>query len=105
GGDPARAADLTGAVGLAAGRAQIQPDGRAFRIDDGNQEACLAAPEDVLVGLELQRLTGAAFRTVASADTSDGVARLNADTPAGVYRYRVVGLDGVGAYTLAFSAG
>ena len=101
--------DCTGQVNrsgrIAAGRAQIQPDGRAFRVDDGNQEACLAAPEGVLVGLELQRLTGAAFRTVASADTSDGVARLNADTPAGVYRYRVVGLDGAGAYTLAFSAG
>ncbi|SBT53409.1 S1 family peptidase [Micromonospora auratinigra] len=89
---------------IAAGRAQAQPDGRFFRAPGGSQEACLSAPEGTLVALELQRFTGSAFRTVASADTSDGVARLRAATPAGAYRYRVVGLDGAGAYTLAFTA-
>ncbi|WP_319458955.1 S1 family peptidase [Micromonospora sp. RTP1Z1] len=89
---------------IAAGRAQNQPDGRWFRTAAGSQEACLDAPEGTLVALQLQRFTGASFQTVASADTADGVARLSADTPAGVYRYRVVGLDGAGAYTLAFSA-
>ncbi|SCG36130.1 S1 family peptidase [Micromonospora inositola] len=89
---------------IAAGRAQNQPDGRWFRAAAGSQEACLEAPEGALVAVRLQRFTGTSFETVASADTSGGLARLTADTPAGVYRYRVVGLDGAGAYTLAFAA-
>ncbi|MET8908454.1 S1 family peptidase [Micromonospora sp. NPDC004551] len=89
---------------IAAGRAQVQPDGRFFRVPGGAQEACVSAPEGTRVALELQRFTGTAFRTVARADSADGPARLTADTPAGAYRYRVVGLAGAGEYTLAFSA-
>ncbi|MCI4064852.1 S1 family peptidase [Micromonospora sp. R77] len=89
---------------VAAGRAQNQPDGRWFRADAGTQEACLQASDGVRATLELQRFTGAGFHTVAGADTADGMARLTADTPAGVYRYRVVGRAGSGDYTLAFSA-
>ncbi|MFG2107991.1 S1 family peptidase [Micromonospora chersina] len=102
------AADCTGQVSrtgqIAAGRAQVQPDGRFFRVSGGAQEACVSAPEGARVVLELQRFTGAGFRTVARADSTDGLARLTADTPAGAYRYRVVGLAGTGEYTLAFSA-
>ncbi|KAB1914868.1 S1 family peptidase [Micromonospora sp. AMSO31t] len=105
------ATDCTGQVSrtgrIAAGRAQVQPDGRFFRVSGGEQEACVSAPEGARVVLELQRFTGSSFRTVsraASAASADGVARLTADTPAGAYRYRVVGLAGAGEYTLAFSA-
>ncbi|SCG77708.1 S1 family peptidase [Micromonospora humi] len=89
---------------IAAGRVQVQPDGRFFRAAGGGQEACVAAPEGARVVLELQRFTGGTFRTVARADNADGMAKLTADTPAGAYRYRVVGLAGSGEYTLAFSA-
>ncbi|MFC4145409.1 S1 family peptidase [Micromonospora mangrovi] len=104
-GDPGECTGQVSRTGqVAAGRAQNQPDGRWFRADAGTQEACLEAPDGVLAALELQRFTAAGFRTVARADTTDGPARLTADTPAGVYRYRVVGLAGTGDYTLAFSA-
>jgi streptogrisin C len=104
-GDPGACTGQVSRTGqVAAGRAQNQPDGRWFRADAGTQEACLQAPDGVRAALELQRFAGAGFRTVAAADTAAGVARLTADTPAGVYRYRVVGLSGAGDYTLAFSA-
>ncbi|RBQ12363.1 MULTISPECIES: S1 family peptidase [Micromonospora] len=89
---------------IAAGRVQVQPDGRFFRVPGGTQEACLAAPDGVRVTLELQRFTNGAFRTVARATSADGVARLTVEGPAGAYRYRVTGLSGSGEYTLAFSA-
>nr|WP_245670166.1 S1 family peptidase [Micromonospora mirobrigensis] len=95
--------ELTRSGRIAAGRAQVQPDGRVFRVPGGTQEACLSVAQGALAAVQLQRFTGAAFTTVASADTSAGVARLSAVTPAGTYRYRVVGLDGAGAYTLGFS--
>ncbi|WBB72214.1 S1 family peptidase [Micromonospora sp. WMMD1128] len=105
---PAGDAECTGQVNrsgrIAAGRTQVQPDGRFFRVAGGAQEACVAAPDGARVVLELQRFTGGAFRTVARADNADGPVRLTADTPAGAYRYRVVGLAGSGEYTLAFSA-
>lgn len=88
---------------VAAGRVQVQPDGRFFRTTGGTQQACLAVPDGVRVRLELQRFTGTAFRTVAGAVTGDEPTRLSVATPAGAYRYRVVGLAGAGAYTLAFS--
>ncbi|ATO14388.1 serine protease [Micromonospora sp. WMMA2032] len=105
---PAADTECTGQVSrtgrITAGRAQVQPDGRFFRVAGGAQEACVAVPDGARVVVELQRFTGGAFRTVARADGADGIARLTADTPAGAYRYRVVGLSGSGAYTLAFSA-
>ncbi|MGC4891802.1 S1 family peptidase [Micromonospora sp. DT227] len=105
---PAGDTECTGQVSrtgrIAAGRAQVQPDGRFFRVTGGTQEACVVAPDGARVVLELQRFTGGAFRTVARAATADGAATLTADTPAGAYRYRVVGLSGAGEYTVAFSA-
>lgn len=105
---PGDATDCTGQVSrtgrITAGRAQVHPDGRFFRVSGGAQEACVSAPAGARVVLELQRFTGTTFRTVARAGSADGLARLTADTPAGAYRYRVVGLAGTGEYTLAFSA-
>ncbi|MEH0827105.1 MULTISPECIES: S1 family peptidase [unclassified Micromonospora] len=89
---------------IAAGRSQAQPDGRWYVADGGAQSACLDAPDGAELVLELQRWTGTGFRTVARAGTAEGVARLDAEGPAGAYRYRVTALSGSGQYTLAFSA-
>ncbi|MCK1809556.1 MULTISPECIES: S1 family peptidase [Micromonospora] len=103
-GDTECAGQVSRSGRIAAGRVQVQPDGRFFRVPGGTQEACLAAPDGVRVTLELQRFTNGAFRTVARATSADGVARLTVEGPAGAYRYRVTGLSGSGEYTLAFSA-
>nr|WP_258545683.1 hypothetical protein [Micromonospora provocatoris] len=89
---------------IAAGRTQVQPDGRFFRVPTAPRRRACPRPDGARVVLELQRFTGGAFRTVARAATADGTARLTAQTSAGAYRYRVVGLSGSGEYTLAFSA-
>ncbi|SCG52648.1 S1 family peptidase [Micromonospora halophytica] len=96
--------DVSRTGAISAGRSQVQPDGRWYVTEAGAQSACLDAPDGARLVLELQRWTGAGFRTVARAATVDGIARLEADGAAGAYRYRVTAQSGSGEYTLAFSA-
>ncbi|MEU4241541.1 S1 family peptidase [Actinoplanes sp. NPDC026619] len=88
---------------LAAGKAQAQPNGGAFRANAGKQTACLDAPDGADFDLVLQRLTNRGFRTVAEA-TGDGDKTLSANVRSGTYRYVVVASAGSGSYTLGFSA-
>ncbi|HET6531636.1 MAG TPA: S1 family peptidase [Actinoplanes sp.] len=85
-----------------AGRAQIQPNGAAFRAGAGQQTACLDAPDGADFDLILQRLTLRGFRTVAEG-TGDGDRQLTFTGRAGTYRYAIISRSGSGDYTLGFS--
>lgn len=85
-----------------AGRAQVQPDGAAFRAGAGEQTACLDAPAGADFDLVLQRLTVSGFQTVAEG-TGNGDKELTFNGRAGTYRYAVISRSGSGAYTLGFS--
>ncbi|GIM89444.1 S1 family peptidase [Paractinoplanes toevensis] len=88
---------------IAAGAAQAQPNGGAYRANAGRQTACLDAPDGTDFDLVLQRLTNRGFRNVAQA-SGDGDKTLSVNVRSGTYRYVVVATSGSGSYTLGFSA-
>jgi streptogrisin C len=84
------------------GNSQIQPNGSYYyRAANVAHRGCLRGPSGANFNLQLQRWSGASWRTVARAEGPTSAETLTHSGSAGYYRYRVVSASGSGDYTLS----
>ncbi|MFI6512774.1 S1 family peptidase [Streptosporangium sp. NPDC050855] len=90
---------------LEAGKSAYQPQGLSYTTKiTGLHAGCLDGPLGADLDLYLQKLIGATWQTVATADGPGPDEKIGYTGTAGRYRYKVGATAGSGAYTLGFSA-
>ncbi|GII82582.1 hypothetical protein Ssi03_05720 [Sphaerisporangium siamense] len=88
---------------LASGATAYQPDGNWYYTGaSGTHRGCLDGPDAANFDLYLEKWSGSAWGTVATAATIGGDETLTYSGTAGYYRYRIVAGSGSGPYTLGY---